>query len=73
MKPRIFIGSSSENKEIAEAIYMNLTDISFPEIWENFPSVNYYPNLLEAETMRVMKYVKKFSRGVTRVQEMRKK
>lgn len=33
MKPRIFIGSSTEGIEIAEAIYNNLSDISFPEIW----------------------------------------
>lgn len=34
MKPRIFIGSSSENKEIAEAISFNLEDISYPEVWD---------------------------------------
>ena len=34
MKPRIFIGSSSENKEIAEAISFNLDDISYPEVWD---------------------------------------
>lgn len=39
---------------------------------ENFPSVNDYRNPLVAEAMRVMKYVNKFNRGVTRVQEMLK-
>lgn len=34
MKPRIFVGSSSENKEIAEAISFNLQDISYPEVWD---------------------------------------
>lgn len=34
MKPRIFIGSSSENIEIAEAISTNLSAISFPEVWD---------------------------------------
>lgn len=51
MKPRIFIGSSSENKEIAEAIYMNLTDISFPEIWDqslNHLSKSTLTNLVKA-------------------------
>lgn len=38
----------------------------------NFPSVNDYRNPLVAEAMRVMKYVNKFNRGVTRVQEMLK-
>ncbi len=39
---------------------------------ENFPSVNDYRNPLVAEAMRVLKYVNKFNRGVTRVQEMLK-
>ncbi len=39
---------------------------------ENFPSVNDYRNPLMVEAMRVMKYVNKFNRGVTRVQEMLK-
>ncbi len=39
---------------------------------ENFPSVNDCRNPLVAEAMRVMKYVNKFNRGVTRVQEMLK-
>ena len=39
---------------------------------ENFPLVNDYRNPLVAEAMRVMKYVNKFNRGVTRVQEMLK-
>lgn len=39
---------------------------------ENFPSVNDYRNPLVAEAMRMMKYVNKFNRGVTRVQEMLK-
>lgn len=39
---------------------------------ENFPTVNDYRNPLVAEAMRVMKYVNKFNRGVTRVQEMLK-
>lgn len=39
---------------------------------ENFPSVNDYRNPLVAEAMRVMKYVNKFNRGVSRVQEMLK-
>ena len=39
---------------------------------ENFPSVNDYRNPLVAEAMRAMKYVNKFNRGVTRVQEMLK-
>lgn len=39
---------------------------------ENFPSVNDYRNPLVAEAMRVPKYVNKFNRGVTRVQEMLK-
>lgn len=39
---------------------------------ENFPSVNDYRNPLVAEAMRVMKYVNKFNRGVTRVQEILK-
>ena len=39
---------------------------------ENFPSANDYRNPLVAEAMRVMKYVNKFNRGVTRVQEMLK-
>lgn len=39
---------------------------------ENFPSVNDYRNPLVAEAMRVMKYVNKFNRGITRVQEMLK-
>ena len=39
---------------------------------ENFPSVNDYRNPLVSEAMRVMKYVNKFNRGVTRVQEMLK-
>ena len=39
---------------------------------KNFPSVNDYRNPLVAEAMRVMKYVNKFNRGVTRVQEMLK-
>ncbi|MFG6381413.1 MAG: nucleotide-binding protein [Muribaculum sp.] len=34
MKPRIFIGSSSENREIAEAIQNNIMDVSYPEIWD---------------------------------------
>lgn len=34
MKPRIFIGSSTESKEIAEAIQSNLEDVAFPEIWD---------------------------------------
>lgn len=34
MKPRVFIGSSSENKEIAEAIQCNISDFSFPVIWD---------------------------------------
>lgn len=34
MKPKIFIGSSSEGMEIAEAIYNNISDFSFPEIWD---------------------------------------
>ena len=37
---------------------------------ENFPSINDYRNPIVAEGMRVMKYVNKFNRGVTRVQEM---
>ncbi len=39
---------------------------------ENFPSVNDYRNPLIAEAMREMKYVNKFNRGITRVQEMLK-
>ncbi len=39
---------------------------------ENFPSVNDYRNPLVAEAMRVMMYVNKFNRGITRVQEMLK-
>ena len=39
---------------------------------ENFPSVNDYRNPIIAEAMRVMKYVNKFNRGITRVQEMLK-
>ena len=39
---------------------------------ENFPLVNDYRNPLVAEAMRVMKYVNKFNRGVTRVQDMLK-
>ena len=39
---------------------------------ENFPSVNDYRNPLVAEAMKVGKYVNKFNRGVTRVQEMLK-
>lgn len=39
---------------------------------ENFPNVNDYRNPLIAEAMRVMKYVNKFNRGITRVQEMLK-
>ena len=39
---------------------------------ENFPTVNDYRNPLVAEAMRVGKYVNKFNRGVTRVQEMLK-
>lgn len=39
---------------------------------ENFPSVNDYRNPLVAEAMRVMRYVNKFNRGVTRVQELLK-
>lgn len=39
---------------------------------ENFPSVNDYRNPLVAEAMRIGKYVNKFNRGVTRVQEMLK-
>jgi len=39
---------------------------------ENFPSVNDYRNPIVAEAMRVMKYVNKFNRGITRVQEMLK-
>ena len=39
---------------------------------ENFPSVNDYRNPLVAEAMKAMKYVNKFNRGVTRVQEMLK-
>ena len=39
---------------------------------ENFPSVNDYRNPLVAEAMRLMKYVNKFNRGITRVQEMLK-
>ena len=39
---------------------------------ENFPSVNDYRNPLVAEAMRVMKYVNKFNRGITRVKEMLK-
>ncbi|WP_354666410.1 Fic family protein, partial [Bacteroides acidifaciens] len=38
----------------------------------NFPSVNDYRNPLVAEAMKVGKYVNKFNRGVTRVQEMLK-
>lgn len=34
MKPSIFIGSSSESVEIAEAIQNNLSDVTFPEIWD---------------------------------------
>ena len=37
---------------------------------ENFPHVNDYRNPLVAETMRVMKYVNKFNRGIARVQKM---
>lgn len=37
---------------------------------ENFPSVNDYRNPLVAESMKVMKYVNKFNRGIARVQEM---
>jgi ATP-dependent DNA helicase RecG len=37
---------------------------------ENFPKVNDYRNPIVAEAMRVMKYVNKFNRGITRVQEM---
>ncbi len=39
---------------------------------ENFPSVNDYRNPLVAEAMRIGKYVNKFNRGITRVQEMLK-
>lgn len=39
---------------------------------ENFPSVNDYRNPLVAESMKVMKYVNKFNRGIARVQEMLK-
>lgn len=39
---------------------------------ENFPSVNDYRNPLVAESMKVGKYVNKFNRCVTRVQEMLK-
>lgn len=38
MKARIFIGSSSENKRIAEAIQSNLSKDYYPEIW--FQSIN---------------------------------
>lgn len=34
MKPRIFIGSSKEYIEIAEAIHSNISSFSFPEIWD---------------------------------------
>lgn len=34
MKPRIFIGSASENIEIAEAISFNLKDIFSPVVWD---------------------------------------
>ncbi len=45
----------------------------YGESWpENFPSVNDYRNPLVAEAMMVMKYVNKFNRGVTSVQEMLK-
>ncbi len=45
----------------------------YGEAWpENFPSVNDYRNPLVAEAMMVMKYVNKFNRGVTSVQEMLK-
>ena len=36
---------------------------------ENFPHVNAYRNPIVAEAMKVMKYVNKFNRGVSRVQE----
>lgn len=39
---------------------------------KSVPSVNDYRNPLVAEAMREMKYVNKFNRGVTRVQEMLK-
>jgi len=37
---------------------------------KNFPKVSDYRNPIVAEAMRVMKYVNKFNRGITRVQEM---
>ncbi len=36
----------------------------------NFPLVNDYRNPIVAEAMKVMKYVNKFNRGITRVHEM---
>ena len=49
-----------------QTIYLKAV-ISRPNI-----EVNDYRNPLVAEAMRVMKYVNKFNRGVTRVQEMLK-
>ena len=37
---------------------------------KNFPSVNDYRDPLVEAAMRVIKYVNKFNRGVTRVQEI---
>ena len=34
MKPKVFIGSSKEFLDIAEAIHSNLSDFSFPDIWD---------------------------------------